>query len=57
MVIQKETKTIQLEVPMELDEWIAIKSIKESFHDKRNVILSILTKVKEKEEKNDSKNK
>jgi hypothetical protein len=42
---------IQIDVPEDLMQKVAIESIEKSFYDKRTTILSILTKYFDKKEK------
>ena len=42
--MDKQTKTMQLEIPVDLMEKIAVESARMSFHDRKVTVLSILTK-------------
>jgi len=44
---------VQIEVDEDLDEWIAINSIRKGFHDKRMTIVSLLKELKELKEAKD----
>ena len=45
----KKTISMNIEIPQELYDKISIYSIKMSLHDRRNSVLSILTKYFEKQ--------